>query len=107
MLDYTAPSSILGKPSNADLALGLATAPVLFAWTDYPELGQMIKRKFENTGDVERAREIVAASDGLEKTKDLAAQYCSKAMDALQVFPECDARGALEMIARDVLTRKK
>jgi hexaprenyl-diphosphate synthase len=54
MLDYTAHSSILGKPSNADLALGLATAPVLFAWTDYPELGPMIKRKFENTGDVER-----------------------------------------------------
>jgi hexaprenyl-diphosphate synthase len=54
MLDYTAPSTILGKPSNADLALGLATAPVLFAWHDYPELGPMIKRKFENPGDVER-----------------------------------------------------
>ena len=49
----------------------------------------------------------MAASDGLEKTKDLAEQYCSKAMDALQVFPKCDARGALEMITRDVLTRKK
>jgi len=54
MLDYTAPSTILGKPSNADLALGLATAPVLFAWDQYPELGPMIKRKFEKTGDVER-----------------------------------------------------
>jgi hexaprenyl-diphosphate synthase len=54
MLDYTAPSTILGKPTNADLALGLATAPVLFAWRDYPELGPMIKRKFETEGDVER-----------------------------------------------------
>ena len=54
MLDYTAPSTILGKPTNADLALGLATAPVLFAWHDYPELGPMIKRKFERPGDVER-----------------------------------------------------
>jgi hexaprenyl-diphosphate synthase len=54
MLDYTAPSTILGKPTNADLALGLATAPVLFAWRDYPELGPMIKRKFEEDGDVER-----------------------------------------------------
>lgn len=54
MLDYSAPSTILGKPANADLALGLATAPVLFAWGDYPELGPMIKRKFENPGDVER-----------------------------------------------------
>jgi len=54
MLDYTAPSTILGKPTNADLALGLATAPVLFAWRDYPELGPMIKRKFEDNGDVEK-----------------------------------------------------
>jgi hexaprenyl-diphosphate synthase len=54
MLDYTAPATILGKPSNADLALGLATAPVLFAWDQYSELGPMIKRKFENAGDVER-----------------------------------------------------
>jgi hexaprenyl-diphosphate synthase len=54
MLDYTAPSTVLGKPTNADLALGLATAPVLFAWRDYPELGPMIKRKFEDGGDVEK-----------------------------------------------------
>jgi geranylgeranyl pyrophosphate synthase len=54
MLDYTAPATILGKPTNADLALGLATAPVLFAWKDHPELGPMIKRKFETEGDVER-----------------------------------------------------
>jgi hexaprenyl-diphosphate synthase len=56
MLDYTAPSTILGKPTNADLSLGLATAPVLFAWSEYPELGPMIKRKFEDVGDVERVR---------------------------------------------------
>jgi geranylgeranyl pyrophosphate synthase len=54
MLDYTSPATILGKPTNADLALGLATAPVLFAWKDYPELGPMIKRKFEDDGDVEQ-----------------------------------------------------
>jgi geranylgeranyl pyrophosphate synthase len=54
MLDYTAPSMILGKPTNADLSLGLATAPVLYAWSEYPELGPMIKRKFEFEGDVER-----------------------------------------------------
>jgi hexaprenyl-diphosphate synthase len=59
MLDYTAPSTILGKPTNADLALGLATAPVLFAWHDYPELGPMIKRKFENIGDVERVETLL------------------------------------------------
>jgi len=46
-------------------------------------------------------------SDGLEKTRDLASQYSSKALDALRLFPECDERIALEKITRDVLTRKK
>jgi geranylgeranyl pyrophosphate synthase len=50
---------------------------------------------------------LVAASDGLEKTKDLATQYSSKAMDALHSFPECEERIALEKLTRDVLTRKK
>lgn len=50
---------------------------------------------------------MVAASDGLEKTRDLAGQYSSKALEALQAFPECDERTALEKITRDVLTRKK
>jgi len=59
MLDYTAPSTVLGKPTNADLALGLATAPVLFAWRDYPELGPMIKRKFEDNGDVEKVLKLI------------------------------------------------
>ena len=49
----------------------------------------------------------MAESDGLEKTKELAGQYSSKALDALRIFPECDERIALEKITRDVLTRKK
>lgn len=31
MLDFVASSNIMGKPTAADLKLGLATAPVLFA----------------------------------------------------------------------------
>ena len=31
LLDFTSSDSIMGKPTTADLKLGLATAPVLFA----------------------------------------------------------------------------
>ena len=37
-------SSALGKPAAADLRLGLATAPVLYASTEFPELETMIAR---------------------------------------------------------------
>ena len=50
----------MGKPTAADLRLGLATAPVLFAASKFPELNAMIMRRFCEDGDVEKARDFVA-----------------------------------------------
>lgn len=54
MLDYTITEAELGKPAGADLELGLATAPLLFAWKHNPELGALVGRKFSEEGDVAR-----------------------------------------------------
>lgn len=54
MLDYTRSGEELGKPAGADLELGLATAPLLFAWKQTPELGALVGRKFAKEGDVAR-----------------------------------------------------
>ena len=54
MLDYTISGEELGKPAGADLELGLATAPLLFAWKDNHELGALVGRKFAREGDVQR-----------------------------------------------------
>ena len=54
MLDYTISEKELGKPAGADLELGLATAPLLFAWKSNTELGSLVGRKFSQEGDVTR-----------------------------------------------------
>lgn len=54
ILDYTSSSEEIGKPASADLELGLATAPVFYAWEEYPELGPMIDRQFSEPGDVSK-----------------------------------------------------
>lgn len=54
MLDYTVSGAELGKPAGADLELGLATAPLLFAWKDNKELGTLVGRRFAEEGDVKR-----------------------------------------------------
>lgn len=54
MLDYTISEAELGKPAGADLELGLATAPLLFAWKSNKELGSLVGRKFSQVGDVTR-----------------------------------------------------
>ena len=53
ILDYEAREGALGKPGGADLQLGLATGPALFAWEEHPQMGPLIERKFEREGDVE------------------------------------------------------
>lgn len=58
MLDYTVTGQELGKPAGADLELGLATAPLLFAWRTSPELGTLVGRKFSEEGDVQKVYHI-------------------------------------------------
>ncbi|CAK9436023.1 uncharacterized protein LODBEIA_P05930 [Lodderomyces beijingensis] len=107
VLDYTSSESSFGKPSQADLKLGLATAPILFAWKQDPALGDLIARKFKEPGDVEIAREAVDKYQGLEQTREMAARYCLDALENLRQLPESDARSALELLTNSVLTRSK
>ncbi|AWU77455.1 uncharacterized protein C5L36_0D01990 [Pichia kudriavzevii] len=107
MLDYTTTAELLGKPAGADLKLGLATAPVLYAWEAKPELGEMIARKFSQPGDVEIAKVAVDETKGVEKTRQLAEKYRDEALFNLRQLPESDARSALELLTNSVLTRSK
>lgn len=107
MLDYTTNADVLGKPAGADLKLGLATAPVLYAWQSKPEIGPLIGRKFSAPGDVELARAAVVEADGVEKTRKLAEKYRDQALAHLRCLPESDARSALEFLTNSVVTRNK
>ncbi|KAI8322678.1 terpenoid synthase [Martensiomyces pterosporus] len=107
LLDFTVSAKEFGKPVGADLELGLATAPVLYAWQEYPELGPLVSRKFSKEGDVSRAWELVHASQGLERTKQLARLYIERANEALAILPESAARDALVRVTSSVLTRTK
>merc|ERR1719420_423112 len=79
LLDFSVSAEQLGKPAAADLKLGLATAPVLFAAEKFPELNEMIGRRFSEEGDVETAFQLVQGSGGLQETRDLAKRHCEKA----------------------------
>ncbi|KZL82656.1 hexaprenyl pyrophosphate synthase [Colletotrichum incanum] len=107
MLDYTRSEKELGKPAGADLELGLATAPLLFAWKTMPELGALVGRKFEQDGDVARARELVLQSDGIEQTRALAQDYSERAIAAISEFPDSEAKDGLVEMAVKALKRTK
>ena len=86
--------------------LGLATAPVLFAAESHPDvLEPMIKRRFNQDGDVEKAFEIVINSQGLEKTKELANEYSQAAIDSIEPWCESPAKNELKQLISVVIER--
>ncbi|KAI7515844.1 decaprenyl-diphosphate synthase subunit 1, partial [Hortaea werneckii] len=107
MLDYTISGAELGKPAGADLELGLATAPLLFAWKNNKELGTLVGRKFAEPGDVQKARDMVVASDGIEQTRALAQDYVDRAARAISILPDSDAKMGLIDMCSKVMKRRK
>ncbi|KAJ1974448.1 coq1 putative hexaprenyl diphosphate synthase [Dimargaris xerosporica] len=107
MLDFTVSKSQLGKPVGADLKLGLATAPVLYAWQEFPELGPLVQRRFSQPNDTQAAWDLVHRSQGVQKTYELAQTHCNDALQALEQLPNSPARQALVDLTANVLNRKK
>uniref|UniRef100_A0A8C8RWR0 All trans-polyprenyl-diphosphate synthase PDSS1 n=1 Tax=Pelusios castaneus TaxID=367368 RepID=A0A8C8RWR0_9SAUR len=107
VLDFTSCADKLGKPAAADLKLGLATGPVLFACQQFPEMNALIMRRFTLPGDVERARQYVLQSDGVQQTTYLAQRYCHQAMHEISKLRPSPERDALIQLTEIVLTRDK
>lgn len=105
VLDFEGSISSMGKPALADLKAGLATAPVMFSARQFPELEEMMDRKFANEGDVRRAQQLVFDSDGLEQTKHLARLHAEIAMEALLELDDSVYRDSLINLAYKVVCR--
>jgi decaprenyl-diphosphate synthase subunit 1 len=95
LLDFVSSADQLGKPAAADLELGLATAPVLFAAAEFPQLHEMIGRRFQEEGDVQEAFRLVLQSRGLEETRALARRHCQDAINSLEAIKPSPHRAAL------------
>lgn len=65
----------------------------------------MIKRKFKNSGDVEKALRMVIDSDGIERAKKLALFHGERAAAAAQKIPHSEQQKALISLLHIVLSR--
>jgi len=84
-LDFTVDDITSGKPSQgADIKLGLATAPVLFAADESRVLRKIMKREFREEGDVLNTLQIVKDLKGVEKSQKLAREYVDRGVEHLK-----------------------
>lgn len=107
VLDFEGDVKSMGKPALADLRAGLSTAPVLFAAEEFPELEIMMDRKFKEEGDVEKSRDLIVQSQGIERTKELARVHAERAMEAILPWEATEHRDALINLAYKVVQRTK
>ena len=113
VLDFIGSDSLLGKPTLGDLKEGIATAPVLFAVEEFPELSALVERRFKHSGDVQRAHELVKQSKGIERTRALAQEHADMAIAALEKLPAAESayanhcRRALKELANRAVNRSK
>eukprot|EP00596_Hydrurales_sp_CCMP1899_P008997 CAMPEP_0119048394 /NCGR_PEP_ID=MMETSP1177-20130426/58662_1 /TAXON_ID=2985 /ORGANISM="Ochromonas sp, Strain CCMP1899" /LENGTH=363 /DNA_ID=CAMNT_0007024205 /DNA_START=179 /DNA_END=1270 /DNA_ORIENTATION=+ len=106
ILDFTGASATLGKPAQADMALGLSTACILYASLEKKELRPLIQRKYSEKGDIQRAVEIASKTTCIEQSYNLAEFHGQKAVEALEILPPSDARLALLRLLHTAISRK-
>lgn len=109
-LDYAADQEKLGKEIGDDFKEGKMTAPVIFALEDASEEERIFwKRtlgyKNQETTDFDRAMEIIASHNALDKTIALAQKYADEAMQALSVVPDSQIKALLCDLTGYTITR--
>jgi len=107
ILDFTGASASLGKPAQADMELGLATAPILFAAEEVRELKPLIERRFKEKGDVPKAIGLASKTDCVKMSYDLAEFHAQRAVDALNRLPDSESRKALFRLLHLAISRDK
>jgi len=105
ILDLTATQIQLGKPPGQDLAEGIYNLPTLFALRDPvrgEELRGLLGQPVDN-GDRERARKLVVASDGIDRTVRAAQRFLDQANVALAQIPSERLRAGLGSLIASLL----
>ncbi|MCU0565828.1 MAG: solanesyl diphosphate synthase [Oculatellaceae cyanobacterium Prado106] len=105
ILDFTASSDALGKPACSDLKSGNLTAPALYALEEKPYLEVLIEREFAQDGDLEQAIALVKDSQGIQRSRELAAHHAEAAVTHLSDLSNTEPRQALIGLADYVLSR--
>ncbi|XP_064988153.1 solanesyl-diphosphate synthase 1, mitochondrial isoform X2 [Musa acuminata AAA Group] len=113
ILDFTGTSASLGKGSLSDIRHGIVTAPILFAMEEFPELHVVVDQGFDDPANVDVALEYLGKSQGIERTRELAAEHANYAAEAIEALPESDdedvlvSRRALVDLTHRVISRTK
>ncbi len=104
ILDFRATPEQLGKPTGGDLRQGTVTLPtILYLESASDEEREIVREVIKNgeqaDGLVDRALEMIVASDAVERAYTLARKFAEDAKATLSTFPDIAARRSLLNLA--------
>ena len=107
ILDYTATTETLKKPTIEDIAQGVYTLPLIFTMQEQPDLLAPYLDKKDQLTDEEAAEvaTIVQQLDGVEKAKEFADLMTEKARQDIAKLPKCASRKQLQKLTELLLKR--
>lgn len=108
ILDFSATSEELGKPSGSDLLAGTVTLPTLLYMARSPE-DNPVKRAFEGTrrtANLQKAVKEIRTSDLLDESMITARRFAESARQQLAALPAGDVRQTLDSLVDYVLERR-
>lgn len=110
ILDFVGQEKLLGKPVANDLCEGTVTLPIIFALQHAKDDEvSMIRKIMEDDNISEKTQSsllhVLTKYGAIEKTRAVAEQYASKAIKALDIFPDSNAKEFLFAIPPFVVDR--
>ena len=108
-LDYVGSES-LGKEIGDDFKEGKITLPIIICLRNANKeeilfWNKTIEDLEQTDQDLNKALSLIKKYQAIEKTLALANQYCSEAINALDVFPHSETKLALESLAKIAVNR--
>jgi len=111
IFDYQS-KGLIGKPIGNDIKEKKITLPLLHILntaekSERKRILHLIKRKNKDTKVVKELIQLVIDRGGLEYAEIRMNEFKTKAIEALQEFPDCEARESLIELMEYITTRKK
>ena len=109
ILDFHGTEEEIKKPVGNDLLQGTLTLPSIMLMEQYPD-DNPVKRVFENgnsENDLEKAIDMVQNSTIISQSYDIANEFCNRALESLEGFPDSDSKNSLSNLASYIMSRRQ
>ncbi len=109
-LDYAGTDQAFGKKTLADLPEGKVTLPIILlkekaSSNEWSFVESLIHEESIKDEDMHRVLDLVNDYDTAGLTLEIASTWTDRALRALDIFPQSDAKSDLETLARSLLLR--